>query len=38
MKLFTTPNLKYVIATLPIVTIGKPEMTFLLIIPFKDED
>ena len=30
-KFFTTPNLKNIIATLRTVTIGKSELTFLLI-------
>ena len=34
LKLFTTPNSKYIIATLRIVTIEKPELSFLLYYHF----
>ena len=34
MKFFTTPNSKYIIATLRLVTIEKSELTFLLILYF----
>ena len=36
MKLFTTPNLKNIIATLHIVTIEKSELTFLHLLYFYD--
>ena len=36
MKLFKTPNLKHIIATLYIVTIEKTEFTFLPILYFHD--
>ena len=32
VKIFTTPNSKYLIATLSIVTMGKSELTFLLVL------
>ena len=34
MKYFTTPNSKNIIATLHIVTIGKSELAFLIILYF----
>ena len=34
LKFFTTSNSKYIIATLRIVTIEKPELSFLLILSF----
>ena len=36
MKFFTTPNSKNIISTLCIVTIEKPELTFLLMFYFYD--
>ena len=38
MEVFTTPNSKNIIATLPIVTIEKSELTFLLILYFYGYD
>ena len=38
MKFFTIPNSKNIIATLHILTIEKPELTFLLILYFHDKD
>ena len=37
MKFFTNPNSKYIIATLRIVIIGKPELTFFLFLSLHSE-